>query len=904
MRTLLALFTSLLTTAVSAQTGVFGTVTDEAGKPLDLASVALLHPADSTVAYFALTDTSGYFRVKQVAPGSYLLNVNQYGYRSILKPVEVGSQLNAGIIALKANGTTLDEVDVIGERSPMTIKGDTLEYNSAAFRTSPDAAVEDLLKKLPGVEVDAAGNIRAQGSQVEKIMVDGKEFFSNDPKVVSKNLPADAVKKVQVFDEKSDEEQFTGISDGDQNKTINLVLKDDRKKLWFGNAMAGAGTNARFQSSLKAFNFQPERQLAFLGMANNINQFGFTLEDYMDYSGGISSFMDGNGRIELNGDNLPIDFGQPVFGSITSGVGAMNYTANRSKGRSFNLTYMGSGQDKRLDETSETENYLPNGETIFSDGTGDERTRNGMHRIGFSFRDRSDSLQQLNLRGGFNLGTGRRTGTTASADTMNGAALTDYASDLGNRYLETKGDVSFNYNRKTPSASLLNVFKLNASANGTMRSSNTDWFNSSRFYTTGTSEEEQQLQGIEEQQLSGSFSVSAIRKIGAQWYMEPGVDVGFSRSATDRVQQRWNAGYQRVDSVSGEFVRDYRSVTPALNFKRSGKKLVAQVNLGYEAGLLTKDHRTAGQRTKDRFGYLTPGLFLTYSFKQAHRLGLDLQSYVTTPGADQLNPIPSTVNRMQVVSGNPALKPEYSHRARLNWNLYDNFTFISIFADVQAVYTQDKINLARTVNADFSQALTYVNVDRDVMLSGMLDFSSPVRKLGLNVHLRAREQWNRGIGLVNGVENVNLNRVHSGELSIDNRKKTKWDGTIGMRLSYTTSDFSLQPELNADYLQLGYFSTLEYMPENKKWNFLVSAELTDYGSSNGAVNTFVPLLSASVTRFLGKNKRFSVELEVFDILNRNTGIQQQTVLNYFRQTRSNILSQYAMATVTYKIGKK
>jgi hypothetical protein len=156
---------------------------------------------------------------------------------------------------------------------------------------------------------------------------------------------------------------------------------------------------------------------------------------------------------------------------------------------------------------------------------------------------------------------------------------------------------------------------------------------------------------------------------------------------------------------------------------------------------------------------------------------------------------------------------------------------------------------------------------------------------------------------VNEVENVNINRLHSGEFSIANRKKTKWDGTIGLRVSYTTSDFSLQPDLSADYLQLGYFSTLEYMPENKKWNLLVSAELTDYGSSNGTVNTFVPLLSASVTRFLGKNNRFSVELEAFDILNRNTGIQQQTALNYFRQTRSNILSQYGMMTVTYKIGK-
>jgi hypothetical protein len=191
------------------------------------------------------------------------------------------------------------------------------------------------------VEVDRNGNIKAQGEEVKKVMVDGKEFFGDDPKVATKNLPADAVEKVQVYDTKSNRAEATGIDDGQRDKTINLQLKDDRKTAWFGALEAGAGTEGHYQSSAKAYRFTPEKQFAALGMLNNITKFGFSFSDYLNFTGG----MHGGDGLRLT-DDLPIDFGQQPNGLITSGAMGLNYSIEKRKDNRFYTSYLANGINK------------------------------------------------------------------------------------------------------------------------------------------------------------------------------------------------------------------------------------------------------------------------------------------------------------------------------------------------------------------------------------------------------------------------------------------------------------------------------------------------------------------------------------------------------------------------------
>ncbi|HJN05329.1 MAG TPA: carboxypeptidase-like regulatory domain-containing protein [Bacteroidales bacterium] len=219
------------TVAIAQQSSLSGDLYDESGNPLIYATAVLLHPDDSTMAYYGITNTEGHFVIKNIKAGNYILQTAYVGFQSLYKtlslPLTEGNTLGALIMSEIA--MNLSEVQIKGERIPFVIKKDTIEYGAGAYKVKPDAAAEELLKKLPGVQVDRAGNIKAQGEDVQNVLVDGKEFFGSDPQVATKNLPADAIKKVQVYNKKSDETELTGIEDGTYAKTINLILKDDMK---------------------------------------------------------------------------------------------------------------------------------------------------------------------------------------------------------------------------------------------------------------------------------------------------------------------------------------------------------------------------------------------------------------------------------------------------------------------------------------------------------------------------------------------------------------------------------------------------------------------------------------------------------------------------------------------------
>ena len=250
------LILSLTLSPLVAQHALTGIVGDQQGEALVYATVALLNPEDSILNYFGVTDSKGMYRIRNIKEGNYLMQYSFVGmetlYKNIIIPAPGGEDL--GNQALTAN--TLEEVSVVEEYIPITFKSDTVEFNANAYNTKSHAVVEDLLKKLPGIEVDESGNMKALGEDVLNVRVDGKEFFGKDPKVATRNLPAEAIEKIQVYDKKSDESEFTGVDDGVRERTINLLLNEDHKKGYFGNVKAGFGTETRYTADAKVYRFQ------------------------------------------------------------------------------------------------------------------------------------------------------------------------------------------------------------------------------------------------------------------------------------------------------------------------------------------------------------------------------------------------------------------------------------------------------------------------------------------------------------------------------------------------------------------------------------------------------------------------------------------------------------------------
>src|SRR5664280_154813 len=314
--------------------------------------------------YFAITGNNGQFEIRNIKKGDYLLQVSLITYRTIYRNLTFPSSSgeNIGTIIMIPRPVGLSEVQVTGERIPVKIRKDTIEYDARAFKVKPDAVAEDLIKKLPGMEVDRARNIKAMGEDVKNVTVDGKEFFGNDPKVATRNLPADAINKVQLFNKKTDESRFTGIDDGERNQTLNLVLNEDKRKGIFGDVSAGGGTGRHADAGARIYKFSKKTQLAGLGMFNNINQFGFSLSDFISFSGGMSALSSGSG-LTIHGDDssFPVNFGQPVYGTGSNGAAGLNFSVSKSDDTRFFASYLGSGSSRELTDNSSSRYFKSDG---------------------------------------------------------------------------------------------------------------------------------------------------------------------------------------------------------------------------------------------------------------------------------------------------------------------------------------------------------------------------------------------------------------------------------------------------------------------------------------------------------------------------------------------------------------
>lgn len=879
-----------------------GEITDEQGLPLPSATVVLLSPEDSTMQYFGISSDKGHWELKNVKNGNYLMQFAYLGFetawRTIRFPYDQGAYW--GVMVLKPKAVSLDGVEVIGEHVPMQIKKDTIEFNAKAFKTKPDAVVEDLLKKLPGIQVDRAGNVKAMGEDVRKVLVDGKEFFGNDPKVATKNLPAGSIDKVQVFDKKSDESEFTGIDDGTRDKALNLVLKEDQKKGLFGHLQAGYGTDNHYQANAKLYRFTDKIQAAALGMQNNINQFGFSFQDYMDFKGGMAGLMSGgSARIEIKTDGaLPINFGQPVSGLTSSGAGGANFSYSWSKKRRIFMSYMGNGTDKDLQRQTYSRNFLEN--TSFEQNEDLVQTqRDTTHSVNFGFRYELDSTQNIIVDAGGSLSFSNQWGQSYT---------NSLSEDILQNWLDRKnnqGSERYGLNGSASWLKKLNrnrtVAKISGNANLSRSSSRLDWENSRWFAFDQVETQESLFQSTTNENLNYSGNLSITQKLGGKYFIIPELRLSSSTENMVRSQGIPYPNDAQIDSLSPSFDRIYENIRPGFTLKRSTDN--SQFNLFVRSEFYRMQNSLWGDLAVNQTHfYLLPGLNWDWEYRTGRRVNVAVQSNLLQPSINQLLPISDNTNSLSVVYGNRNLRPELQNNLNIHWIIFDQFSFTSFFTNLNASYTKDKINWARTIDDQFGQTATLINVDEDYSARASMDFSTPIRKLGIKINAGLSENWNRGINLVNGIPNINTNLGHKFSLSVDNRTKNKWDVVAGGSVRVTDARYSLQESLNNRYTDFSYFTEIRFNP-NEHWDFFLSADVTNYNDQSFGNSINVPLIGAEISYFFLENKRASITLQGADLLDKNTGIQRISEMNYLRETRSNIIGRYVMLSFKYRLNK-
>lgn len=903
MQKILIILLVLISLGLKAQQGsIRGEIIDLEAKPLPYATVALLNPTDSTIEHFCITNTQGKFEITKIPYNEFLLQVAFMGFQTFTKkiklPVDEGE--NLGTIVLKPTSIELGAVQVSADRIPLLIKKDTVEYNAAAFKTKPDAVAEDLLKKLPGVEVDRAGNVKAMGENVNRVLVDGKEFFSNDPKVATKNLPAESINKVQVYDKKTDEAELLGIDDSEYNKTINFVLKDDMKSAVFGDVKAGGGVEDYYQGNAKVYRFTDKHQFAMLGMLNNVNKPGFSFQDYIDFNGGIRSMMSGGGSnftIEAN-DNLPVDFGQSITGNLASGAGGINYSYEFAKNNRFNISYMGNGSNKDETTSSSTRNFTNN--STFeqnSQQTGDGDNANHLFNVGW--RNKSSSKQHFMMNGivtlmGSNSKSNSVTESLSDGDFVN--SLSNYTQSKSNQ-INTSANGSWlrKGNDNWRMLKITGNFKYSHSLK------ESDWNNVSRLADNPLPIEEFQYSENNNSSLQYSVNITGLRRIVSELYLEPSLSAGSIAEKLDKEQGLNIAAPTIIDSLSPLMERQFQWFKPVLNLKKYSKR--SKINLGveYEMGNQINE-LNSNSRISKSISTLLPQFSWDWEYKASRRFSVYYSTSNTVPTSAQLLPIISASNPFAIYYGNRNLRPEYRHSLNVSWFLFDQFSFTSIFANLNSSYTRDKINQSISIGENLSQQITLMNVPDDYTASAIVSFSTPIRFLGIKVGIDLKERWNQGISYVNSIKNINTNNTHKVGLKIENRKKDKWDIEVGANISFTDAQYSIQKELNRQYHNYTAFSEIRYTP-TKRWNFRATADITKYDSQGFSDAITIPLISAEVNYHFLTNNRGMLSLEVYDMLNKNSGVTRVSEYNYIREVNSNMIGRYFMLSFKYKLNK-
>lgn len=903
MQKIITIVLVLMSFVLKAQhSSISGEVLDIDTKPLPYATVALLNPGDSTIEHFCITNPHGKFEISKIPSKEYLLQIAFMGYETLSRKINLPAPDggNLGTLLLKPLSIEIGAVQVTADRVPLLIKKDTVEYNAAAFKTKPDAVAEDLLKKLPGVEVDRSGNIKAMGENVNRVLVDGKEFFSNDPKVATKNLPAESINKVQVYDKKTDEAELLGIDDSEYNKTINFVLKDDMKSAVFGDVKAGGGVEEFYQGNAKVYRFTDKHQFAMLGMMNNINKPGFSFQDYIDFNGGIQSMMSGGGgRITIEGDNsLPVDFGQTITGKLASGAGGINYSYEFAKNNRFNISYMGNGSSKDDLSSSNSRNFTETG-MFEQNSTQNADGNNANHLFNVGWRNKASTKQHFMLNGIVTLMGSKSKSNSFTESLSNGEfvnSLTDFSNGNSNQ-LNTSANGS--WMRKGFGS--WKMLKVSGNFKYSQNLKKSDWRTISQLSGNPIPLEDFQFSNNENKLLQYSSIITGLRSIGEGLFLEPSVGGGTVFEKLDREQGHSLPAQVEIDSLSPLMDRTYQWIKPTLMLKKYSKK--SKINLGFEFeyGKQKAELNNALSVNRD-VSVILPQFSWDYEYKTSRRFSVYYATYNSMPTALQMLPIISASNPFAIYLGNSNLKPEYRHSLNLQWFLFDQFSFTSVFANLNGSYTKDKINQSISIANNLSQQVKLINVPDDYSASASISFSTPIKFLGIKVSVDLKERWNNGLSYVNGIENMNTNLTHKVGLKFENRKKEKWDVEVGGTVSLTDARYSIQEQLNRKYINYVAFGEVRYTP-NQRWHFRLTADITSYNSQSFNDAITVPLLGAEINYHFLANNRGMLSLEAYDLLNKNTGVTRVSEYNYIRETNSNMIGRYFMLTFKYKLNK-
>lgn len=894
---------------------VFDTI---AKQPVPAATITVLQAKDSSLVTFTMTNSRGEFSLTNVPYGDFRLLVTHVNYHNVNKYfsiTEANKNIDLHNVEVSDKNKVLEEVVIMAEAPPVTLIGDTVQYNAGSFKTKPNAVVEDLLKRMPGIQVEKDGTVKAQGQEVKRVLVDGKEFFGTDPKIATKNLPADAVDKVQVYDKQSDMAQLTGFDDGNSEKTINLKLKKDKKKGVFGKVNAGGGTEGRYQGKFNVNSFKGARQMSVIGMGNNTNAEGFSFMDILSFSGGMNQLGGGNGgnmNISMSSsDPMASAMGGGNNNSInTSWAGGANYNNIIGSKMEVQSNYFYNHYNPVTEQKLSRQYILPDSTYYYNQNSRTDNLSNS-HRFNLTYDYLIDSMNSLKFT------------PTLSLQNSNNHSKSAYET-LSEQLLQSNRGVSdnlsisdgYNFN-----GTLLYRKKFRRRGRTFSLSVGTTLNNSDGTGELASINEYYNKQGILAKTDSinqHSISEAEVRAYNTRAvYTEPlfkrsllefSVSKNENRSVSDKVTYDYNKNSGKHDILNPKLTNNYENIygtqTAGVRVRTQKKKYNYSLGVTWQNANL---EGTIKSGIKDSvitksFYNLLPNARFQYNFTRFKNLQLDYRASTNQPSLSQLQPIPDISNPLNIKLGNPNLKQEFTHRVNVNYTGMNPFRNKSFFWFSSYSFTNNRIVNFDVVDSFGTKVTTPVNVDGVYNLSNDISVGWPLR------FIKATMNFNTGVGYSKTIQfiNANQNNIHNvsfdPSIEISKSFKDKLDLTLRGGVTYNKAKYSLESSLNNNYLTQDYSIDAGWqLPKN----FYFSTDFTYTISSKRSegYNAKVPLWNASFSKLFLKYNRGELKISAHDLLNENQAIVRTTNSNYIEDQNNRILKRFYLLSFTYSLNK-
>jgi hypothetical protein len=910
-----------------AQTAnIKGTVSDTLNKQnLPNTAISLLKAKDSVLVKYTRADKNGQFELKNLPAGNFILMITYPSYADYMNPITLaeGKLEDAGVIKMTLKSRLLQEVFVKQIIAAVRLKGDTIEYNADSFKVREGASVEEMLRKMPGLQVDKDGNVTAQGTKVEKVLVDGEEFFGDDPTMATKNLQADAIDKVQVFDKKSDQAAFTGIDDGSKTKTINLTLKDDKKKGYFGKLELGADLKNRWNNNAMINSFRAKRKVSVYGIMSTTGKTGLNWDERGKYGEGpnMEATDDGGFYFSFNNDD--------EFNSWDGGFGGQGVPTTWSGGAQFSQKYNsdkqnvnGSYRYNKLNTVgggnSISQSILP-GNIFYNKESRRALSTRQRHALNGTYEYQIDSFTSLKIRANGHTGDQKSFSSYNSESLDNNDNIVQSLRTSSSEGENSSLNSNFLLRRRfaKPGRTLSLAFDQQSKRNNTVGFlySVNQFLNKATIKNIDTVDQRK----INEIINSGYYTrVAYTEPVVKNVFVELSYGLRFSNSESKKLSYDKNVG-GKYENLNDTFSNNYRfyvvTNSGGMAWRYNNKKITTSVGGDVAQANFQQRDILHESQVNYKFTNFFPKANLQYKFNATTRFSINYNGNTRQPAIEQIQPVRDNLNPLNIVIGNPDLKQEFRHSFNMNYNSYKVMKQRGFHSYASFNTTSNSISTNETTivsgNSAGTRSLQYVNLNGnyDGYLGSGYNFKVIKLDVSFNVGLNANvNRYNNIVntlnnGVLTAIRNTTDNNSFGLNIGTYKFKEKKFDFNYYTNINYNTSRSTVNLRAKTNYYTHShnlYFNVT--LPKKFEFNTNVDANFRQK-TEVFVDNNNIIIWNAYVGRKFLKNDKAMISVRVNDILDQNRGYNRYINSTVLREDTYETLRRYWLLSFTWNFTK-